>query len=130
VISLWRLSGYNLVRISIFLMRASCLVCLIVSDLIIRREVEKISNGKVVPVALDTGEWLASRPGRFIPNKGHWHPSDRGWVGPSLDVVARRKNTDYIANNQQFPNTHVTSSLVLFSDAVSAANAHTFSYPQ
>jgi hypothetical protein len=48
-------------------MRASCLVCLIVSDLIIRREVEKISNGKVVPVALDTGEWLASRPGRFIP---------------------------------------------------------------
>jgi hypothetical protein len=44
--------------------------------------------------ALDGGEWLASRPGRFIPRERapdtHWI---EGWVGPRavLDAVVKRK---------------------------------------
>jgi len=47
--------------------------------------------------ALDGGEWLASRSGRFSPEKEppvhHWLG---GWVGPraGLDSVARRKIPD------------------------------------
>jgi hypothetical protein len=44
--------------------------------------------------ALDGGEWLDSRLGRFIPKErtpgAHWK---RSWVGPiaSLDTVVKRK---------------------------------------
>jgi hypothetical protein len=44
--------------------------------------------------ALDGGEWLASRPGRFTPRERapgtHWIG---GWVGPRaiLDTVVKRK---------------------------------------
>jgi hypothetical protein len=44
--------------------------------------------------ALDGGEWLASRPGRFTPRERalstHWMG---GWVGSSavLDAVVKRK---------------------------------------
>jgi hypothetical protein len=82
-------------------------------------EVDGKSKGKVVPVlfnwatrhedvsrewryssthslilALDGGEWSASRPGRFNPSERapgtHWIG---GWVGPRavLDVVVKRK---------------------------------------
>jgi hypothetical protein len=45
-------------------------------------------------LALDGGEWSASRPGRFTP--GEKAPGTRwigGWVGPraSLDAVAKKK---------------------------------------
>jgi hypothetical protein len=47
-----------------------------------------------VTLALDGGEWSASRPGRFTPKERasgtHWIG---GWVGPRavLDAVVRRK---------------------------------------
>jgi hypothetical protein len=50
--------------------------------------------------ALDGGEWLASRPGRFTrsvkASSVHWI---RGWVGPraGLDVVEERKISIVIA---------------------------------
>jgi hypothetical protein len=55
------------------------------------------SGGIAPPVltsALDRGEWLVSRVGRYIPGKDpgtHW---TEGWVGPrsGLDVTAKRKN--------------------------------------
>jgi len=46
-------------------------------------------------LALDVGEWSASRPGRFTPRKRapgiHWAG---GWVGPRtiLDEVMMRKS--------------------------------------
>jgi hypothetical protein len=49
---------------------------------------------RILTSALDGGEWLASRPGRFTPTEkasgAHWIG---GWVGPRalLDTVVKRK---------------------------------------
>jgi hypothetical protein len=57
-------------------------------------EVKVYSSTHSLTSALDGGEWLASRPGRFTPREGtpgtHWIG---GWVGPRavLDAVVKRK---------------------------------------
>jgi hypothetical protein len=48
----------------------------------------------VITLALDGGEWLASRPGRFTPRKRalgtHWIG---GWLSPraGVDAIDKRK---------------------------------------
>jgi hypothetical protein len=59
-----------------------------------RIEGVKVSSTHSLTLALDGGEWSASRPGRFTPKERapgtHWIG---GWVGPRavLDAVVKRK---------------------------------------
>jgi hypothetical protein len=58
------------------------------------RESGRYSSTHFLTLALDGGEWSASRPGRFTPRERapctHWVG---GWVGPRaiLDAVVKRK---------------------------------------
>jgi hypothetical protein len=45
-------------------------------------------------MALDGGEWSASRPGRFISReRAQWYPLDRGWAGLRAVLDAVMKGT-------------------------------------
>jgi hypothetical protein len=61
---------------------------------------QALCHEEILTLALDGGEWLASRPGRFNPGEIASGPNwIGGWVGPELGWSLSREKT-YHAGNQ------------------------------